>query len=216
MKETMTDVLQLFLDSRLENVHTLLPGKIESYEEPLRKASVQPLIKLKTRGNEDVEMPILDNVPVIFPSSTGGQILFPLDKGDFCLIMFSETGIGNYLNSVGAIQVEADDVARFSLTDAICLPGLFPFSVPGTQLNKLITPTIEFTPAGGINMLKATEPYVLGNILKTLLDNFLGVLAAITPGNEAANAASLTAIKGAATAFQAALGTILSLDIKGS
>jgi hypothetical protein len=120
------EVFQAFLDSRLENVHTCLPGQIEIYSAAQRQATVKPLVKLKTRDGEDMLMPLIDNVPVMFPGSKLFSVEYDLKKGDGCLLVFAETGIGTWLSGNG-IESNSDDVSRFSLTDAICIPGLFPF-----------------------------------------------------------------------------------------
>ena len=136
------EVFQEFLDSRLENVHTCIPGQIEQYDALTRKASVKPLIKLKTRDNEDLDMPVIDNVPVQFPGSKQFTINYPLEKGDTCIMLFAETGIGTWLTGAG-IAANADDMSRFSLTDAICIPSLYTF----TSVPMPVT-LIEFTTAG--------------------------------------------------------------------
>ena len=118
------DVFQEFFDSRIENVHTCIPAKIEKYDEDTRLASVKPLVKIKTRDGEDLSLPVIDNVPVIFPSSNKFTLCFPLEKGDLCFLLFTETGIGTWLDGNGD-ESNADDMSRFSLTDAVCIPGLY-------------------------------------------------------------------------------------------
>jgi len=231
MIEGFTDVLQKFFDSRMENIHTCIPGRIESYEgHSSRKASIKPLVRLKTESGEDVDLPVINDVPVIFPSSQQFQILYPLQKNDSCLLFFTETGIGNYLAGTGQ-EVNADDKSRFSLTDAVAVPGLWTFKNAPTNTNSIeladtgdlvITvngKTMTITAAGQINMLTGIESFVKGDTLFTLLNTFLSALSAgivpATPPNPIANQASLVAIKSAAAALQAGLPTMKSLTIKG-
>jgi hypothetical protein len=124
-KENINDVLNIFFDFRLESIHTCLPGKIVSYDDSKRLANVQPLISLKTTKEIDIEYPTIENVPLIFPSGSIFTLRWDVQKDDGCLIIFSETGIGNFINSDGNTQVSSEDSTRFSLTDAMCLPGLF-------------------------------------------------------------------------------------------
>jgi hypothetical protein len=146
------DVFQDFWNSRAENMHTMIPGEIISYQgHTKRKAKVKPLVKLKTRDGYDLSIPIIDNVPVQFPSSNSFSLLFPLIKGDKCALFFAETGIGNYLAGKG-IEADADDVSRFSLTDCICVPGLWPFGgVPAATKFK-----IEVTAGNDIEIVNDT------------------------------------------------------------
>jgi len=127
-KENLIDAIYLAINSSLENVHTVLPGKIVSWNAGQRKASVEPLVSMKTVKEVDITLPVIDNVPTIFPSGSNFTLRWDIATGDGCLILFSEYGIGNYLNSGGQNQVAADDSSKFNLTDAICIPGLFSFS----------------------------------------------------------------------------------------
>lgn len=152
MKETFVDVMDAWLASRLRDVHTVLPGIIESYAgHTERKAKVKVQVKFRTKKGEELSVPPIDNVPVIFPSSNKFNLLFPLSKGDGCLIIFAEEGIGEFL--AGTSEVSADSLARFSLTDAICIPGLFAFKqVPGSAPG-----TIEIDNDGNININNGTN-----------------------------------------------------------
>jgi hypothetical protein len=124
MKEDIVDVLNMFLDFRLENIHTVLPGKILSYDESRRLAEVEPLVQLKTSKEVDVKYSVVENVPVIFPSGKSFTLRWDVQKDDGCLILFSEASMGNFINSTGILQIAGEDSSRFSLTDAICIPGL--------------------------------------------------------------------------------------------
>lgn len=212
MKEKMVDVLDAFVDSKLQGVHTAIPGSIVAYDKTQRKAVVKPLITMKTRNDEDVIIPPIQNVPVIFPSSSSFSLVFPLLPGDGCLILFSETGIGNFLNSQGQ-EVLADDVTRFSLTDAICLPGLFPFSVSAKKVSE--QNKIEIDELGQMKIFTGTQSFVKGEVLEGLLNTFLSAIEAIVPGSPGQNATALTAIKTASTILNSSLSTIKSTTIKG-
>lgn len=127
MKEGITDAFNMLIDYRLDMVHTCLPGKILSYDSVKRLAKVEPLVSLKTSKEVSIIYQAIENVPVMFPSGSIFSLRWDVARGDGCLILFSESGIGNYLNSSENIQVESDDSTRFSMTDAICIPGLFSF-----------------------------------------------------------------------------------------
>lgn len=123
----LVEVLQRWLDVQFEGVHTCVPGKILSYSgHSTRIARVEPLVALRTDTGAQVDLPIIDQVPVVFPSSQDSAIVFPVKEGDCVLLVFSESGIGGFLASDGSRQVPPDDQSRFSLTDAIAIPGLWP------------------------------------------------------------------------------------------
>lgn len=130
----MLETLAAWQASQMEGVHTCLPGIFVSYEgHATRRARVQPAVRLELGTGPILEIPPIDGVPVVFPSSSDASILFPIKAGDGCLILFSEAGIGNYLAGRGKVT-DPDDQSRFSLTDAIAIPGLFPWrAVPKTN-----------------------------------------------------------------------------------
>jgi hypothetical protein len=167
MKETMIDILDNWLDSRMKNIHTCLPGKIETYNSTTRKATVKIQIKPRMINDDTtLSIPPIPDVPVVFPSCAKFTLEFPLEKGDGCLILFSEEGIGSYLN--GNTEVDADSFAKFSLTDAICIPGLFSFKeVPES------TATIVVDKNGNINMNGDSENLVTYDALNTALQSML-------------------------------------------
>jgi hypothetical protein len=122
----MNEMLEKWLANKLDNIHTCIPAEIEEYyghEE--RKAKVKPLIKLRLSSNKLVEIPPIDDVPVVFGGSKTFNMLYPLKKGDGVLLVFSEASLGNFLNSED--EVEADEVGKFNLTDCIAIPSLWSF-----------------------------------------------------------------------------------------
>lgn len=106
-----------------------MPGIVKSFDAESQTATVQPAIKriFKT-VNEDVEiltpvdLPVLINVPIVFPRGGGFSMTFPVAKGDECLLVFSERSIDNWHRSGGSQKPLA---RRFhSISDAIAMVGL--------------------------------------------------------------------------------------------
>lgn len=166
--DDIVSVFDSFFNSRAENMHTCLPGKIETFDPTTRKASVKPLVKIQTKNGSNIDIPAISDVPVIFPSSANFSLLWNVKRGDGCLLLFAETGIGNFLNSAGQV-VNADDLSRFSLTDAICLPGLFPFSFVPIR-NVVIESTVN-------NKLKIENKI---DNLKSILEDFMNAVKDMT------------------------------------
>lgn len=134
MSHGLVEVLDSFFAAKMESVHTSLPGRIVSYEgHKTRRAIVQPMVRLELGTGPVLEIPPIQGVPVIFPSTEDCEMLFPIKPDSGCLILFTEAGIGRYLSGKGEMQ-DPDDQTRHSLTDAVCLPGLFPWKkVPKTK-----------------------------------------------------------------------------------
>lgn len=133
----MAAVFDKWLGSRLEGIHTCIPASIETYDAATRKASVRPLIRLRMGAGPLVEIPVIAGVPVVFPSSAAFALTWPLVAGDGVLLLFSEASLGNWLGSPGNGPVDPEDSSRFSLTDAIAIPGLHPYSAIPSPLGTL-------------------------------------------------------------------------------
>ena len=101
-----------------------IPCVIQSYNKSERTVECQPAIREKVI-NEDgsvqyVNLPMLVNVPVVFPSSGSFGIEFPISSGDECLVLFSDLSIDNFWLK-GKVQNPVE-VRRHDLSDGIAIP----------------------------------------------------------------------------------------------
>lgn len=115
------------------NLRCCIPGVIQQYDPKTNTASIQPAIREEI-VNEDntvqyMNLPILVNVPIIFPSCSIGSIKMLLKQGDECLVLFSDLSIDNfwkYANVQNPIEVR-----RHDLSDGIAIPCVL--SQPNTK-----------------------------------------------------------------------------------
>ena len=78
----MTDAMRQAIQFQLYDVHTALPGQVIAYDYSTQKASIQPCLKKSYLDGTTQEMPILNNVPVVFPKAGGrSQPDFPCYAG---------------------------------------------------------------------------------------------------------------------------------------
>jgi len=134
--------------NRLKDLHTSMPGIIESFDPVTQTASIQPTIKRVFITREGItetltpsNLPLLINVPIQFPRGGGFSLTFPVTKGDECLIMFAERAIDTWHKFGGIREPKAK---RFhSLSDATAIVGLssLPNKIPSysgtaTQVKK--------------------------------------------------------------------------------
>lgn len=125
---TPSDLFNNSVQSILNTIHTALPAKIISYDHTQNKAIVQPLLN-KAYKNGIVSMPILNDIPIIFPK----YMFFPILEGDNVLLVFCERSIDLW-KQVGS-QVTPDDPRKFNLSDAVAIPILQPFNADYSQNN---------------------------------------------------------------------------------
>jgi len=123
---TLAQAIVTTFKSMMADIHTCLPGRVEKYEYKTQKAEVKPLIKKKFLNGDSLDIPVIPNVPVVFPRTKKAGFTFPLNKGDGVLLVFSERSLERWLSS--GDDVEPGDPRKFDLTDAIAIPGLFSFS----------------------------------------------------------------------------------------
>lgn len=168
---TPTDIFRNSISAYLNDVHTSLPAIIISFDASTNKAQVQPVLNKNYRTGVQ-EMPIIENVPVLFPSGGNFQLTFPVIPGDYCLLIFSERSIDKWL-STGGIQTPSDP-RKFALSDAIAIPGLKPFTSDfslnnGTDFSlSFAGSTIRIKPDGAV-VIETASTVAIGNQTTELL-----------------------------------------------
>ncbi len=176
---TLQEVIRRAIDARLNDVHTAMPAVVVSYDATSQKANVQPQLQRKFKNdNLAINLPVITNVPVVFPRSGQAFISFPVKAGDQVMLIFSERSLDRWLDSGGI--VDPADRRKFHLSDAVALPGLYPFSDtvaadPDDILIKNGDTELRVKNNGKFELKNATEE------LLDLFDQFLdAVLAAKT------------------------------------
>lgn len=110
-----------------------IPGIIQSFDPDAVTAVVQPAIKGvehdESGAEVSVSLPLLVDVPVVFPRGGGCTLTFPVKEGDECLVIFADRCIDFWWQS-GGIQ-EPVDGRMHDLSDASCIVG------PQSQAKKI-------------------------------------------------------------------------------
>lgn len=223
---TLADVITRALESKSTELRVALPARVERYDASKQLIDAHPLIKDEYFDWEDERhthsLPVVTNIPVVFPGAGGFRLTFPVQVGDTVLLVFSDRSLDRWLDSGG--DVDPVDNRQHSLADAIAIPGLRPFSNPVTgastsdaTIGKDGGPQIVMKEAeihlGADSSVPATEPVIKGATYRTAEDQLLSNLAlALTQAGTALTAAGpLTLLPPAGasiTAAGAALNTI--------
>lgn len=131
MARTTPNLAQLLvsaMETRLDALHTAIPCKVEAYDASTQTASVKPQIKnpIKTEKGEVVyeEFPVLPNLPVAFPRGGGFNLQFPIAKGDFGMVIFSERSIDEWRQS--GDLTEPSNTTKHPLQGAMFFPMGYP------------------------------------------------------------------------------------------
>lgn len=188
MKDT-AEVLRSFEDNLRANLWTALPGIVQSFNNAAMTCVVQPAVMVSVRTPSGTfvptRLPLLLDVPVIFPSGGGFTLTFPIKVGDEGLVHFASRCIDSWWQS-GGIQPQAE--LRFQdLSDGFIEVGIFSqprvlpvVSADNVQLrNNEGDLYVEMTPDKRIN-LKAPVGVTIDTPLATFtgdvqIDGDLGV-----------------------------------------
>lgn len=215
---TLNDAISLATNYALTAIHTALPGSIISYDYTTQKAVIQPLLNKVWSDGTTTPMPVLENVPVIFPRAGGASLTFPVVEGDTCLLVFIERSIDLWLTQGG--QVNPDDPRKFDLSDGVALMGLFPFSETSEADNNtdlLLTyagSKIRIKQSGAI-VIESSNTVALGtsttevlNVLSQLMGFLTGATVMGAAFNGPLNAAFITQVNALKAQLDAITGTI--------
>jgi len=127
---TLADLISSAVTAGIAAIHVSMPASVEEYDGERQSISARPLIQrgyVDEAGHRQVEeLPIITDVPIVFPGSGGFRVTFPVAKGDTVLLLFSESSLDKWLHGGGLVDPEDD--RRNCLTDAIAIPGLRSFN----------------------------------------------------------------------------------------
>ncbi|MDM1791357.1 translation initiation factor IF-2 [Serratia marcescens] len=120
-------------DDIMSNLRVALPGIIQSFDPETVTCVVQPAVKGYESDDagmkSSISLPLLVDIPVIFPRGGGVTLTFPVTSGDECLLMFADRCIDFWWQS-GGIQ-EPVDGRMHDLSDAFAIVG------PQSQAQKI-------------------------------------------------------------------------------
>lgn len=187
---TFYDTVRTIVESELLDVNVCLPARVESYDASESSVSVQPLIKRAFRNDDDEReakaLPVINDVPVVFPGAGDYRISFPISKGDIVQLVFSHASLDAWLQ--GGKLVDPLDDRRFNLSDAIAIPGLRAFndSIGAASEDALVVEASEIR----LGSDAASDPVALKSDLdamKTIFDAHIHLTTATvgataTPG----------------------------------
>ena len=100
---TLAKLLHCAIDNRLAGVHTALIAKVENYNAEKQLVDVSPALiqSMRTLNGEwhKETLPLLCDVPVLFPRAGGFFISFPIKPGDFVQLIFNEVDIESWFEN---------------------------------------------------------------------------------------------------------------------
>ena len=146
--DSLQEGLRLAQEGAQARMWTALPGIIVSADLGAQTCSVQPAIQgcitSKDGSEQNVNLPMLVDVPLVFPRGGGYALTFPVRAGDECLVVFASRCIDAWWQS-GGVQ-KAAERRMHDLSDG------FAILAPTSQQRKLAgvsTSAVQLRDEGG-------------------------------------------------------------------
>jgi len=125
-----------------EAVRSMVPGRVVRAEVNANGQQVVDVLPLVNDFHRDetgalvvTPMPVITNVAVSYLSAGGFTFTVPIvagkADGTTGALFFSQLSLDRWLASTTGAQVDPELYTRFNLADAVFVPGLQPFGMPG-------------------------------------------------------------------------------------
>lgn len=159
--------LRLAMENVQSQIWTALPSVVTAVDLSKQTVSVQPSVQGNISSpdgsSQSVNLPVLVDVPIVWPRAGGFALTFPIVAGDEVLVVFASRCIDSWWQS-GGVGVQAE-VRMHDLSDGFAV--LAPTSQP-KKLNNVSssnvqlrdeagTTYVEIAPGGKIKLLGATS-----------------------------------------------------------
>jgi hypothetical protein len=167
--------LRVALDGRQSNLWTAFPAIVESVDFAAMTLEAQPAIQGVVNNPDGitttvVNLPLLVDVPICFPSAGGFLLTLPIKAGDEVLIIIASRCIDAWWQN-GGVQPPME-ARMHDLSDGFALPGprsqpkvVGGISTTGAQLrNDSGTTYIEIAANGKIKLVSPTSIDITGNL----------------------------------------------------
>jgi phage baseplate assembly protein V len=127
------ELIRSAMQSMRAGLWTAMPGRIVFYDSTANTATVQLGIRAVGRGESGrqsaVSIPVLPDVPIVFPHGGGATLTFPIAAGDEVLVVFASRCIDAWWQS-GGEQLPFEP-RMHDLSDGFAIPG------PMSQVKKI-------------------------------------------------------------------------------
>lgn len=179
MNDYNAEIIKRTMRKVYETMRVAMPAVIESYDATKSLATVKISIPHVRDDEEVFDVPIISAVPVLWQRAGLASITFPLQRGDWGLVVHCDGDIGKWALDMDASQPQSR--RRHAWTDAVFLPqmhGLQPSSLIGLEL-KYGANTVTLSEAGvtvtSQNIALVGNTTITGNLNVTGTSTLAGI-----------------------------------------
>lgn len=155
---TLAGLLDAAVQRGLAGLRVSVPARVERYDPATQAVDVKPLVRDFYEGEDgstqSESLPVVTNVPVLFPGAGGFRVTFPVARGDVVLLVFADRSLDVWKSKGG--EVDPADPRRHHLSDAVAIPGLFDLRAgheahaENVVIGKADGARVELTPSGDV------------------------------------------------------------------
>jgi len=181
------DAVEQTVESRIRRMHVAGPGRVKKYDAQTRTVDIEPMIVPplpegtdEDDGDEDAPLPVLMNVPVMFPRAGGVEITLPVQAGDTMLIVWTDWDLGRWRAS--GDKRRPISTAKHGVSGAVAIPGLYPSNASPAGFSVALT-------ASAMEVGGNTDAAALASKVDALFDAFVNAVPSPTDGGAAIQAA---------------------------
>lgn len=151
------EAVRAALDGHQSQVWTAIPGIVQTVDLTKSTVTVQPAIQaqeVSPQGKRtNVNIPLLQDVPIHFPSGGGYTATFPVKAGDEVLVIFAARCIDNWWQE-GGVQPQFER-RMHDLSDGFAIPKVWSQK---TKLDNISTTTAQLRSDDGKRFVEIDTP----------------------------------------------------------
>lgn len=176
-------------DGAQAQMWTALPGIVQSFDAGALTVSVQPAIQGRTTDrlgvSSNVNLPMLVDVPVVFPRGGGVSLTFPVKAGDECLVVFTSRCMDGWWQDGGVKP--ALDRRMHDLSDGMAILG--PWSQK-TKIGSVSTTAAQLRSEDGATLIELASGHVTVTATTVIVNSTTATINA--SGTATVKAAAIT------------------------
>lgn len=173
---TEAEVINAFIDARLNELHKIAIGRVESYDASKNTVSVTPMTNRMIPDSAtppnyvSEKLPAMADVQVAHFRGNGMFAAMPLAQGDFGILLYCDRNHSQW-RATGN-QSDPGDLGLHTMSTALFIPAIFPDKSPiqNADANNLVigsdsngSSRIVIKPGGEIDMGAAAAQFVAMN-----------------------------------------------------
>lgn len=212
------EALMMALDGAQAKIWTSLPGTVAAVNLSAQTVSVQPTVRGRVTGKsgavQSVNMPLLVDVPIVWPRAGGFALTFPVAVGDEVLVTFASRAIDAWWQSGGIGEPVESRMHDLSDGFAILAPTSQPKKLSGVSAtnvqlrNEAGNTFVEITPAGNVNIVATGSVAVTSPSSINLTAPTIALNGAVTASNSMSVTGTIAATGDITTPANIIAGTV--------